>query len=187
MLRFQEKNGVQYEYASVQFKIIENAYVNNYLHNLHALIPDKDLYHEYEPIQSNSGIVPDMRDKYGRENSPHVTVLYGLDCKLSIVDVRKALEGVYLPGYVCGKEITAFYSDPQYDVVKLDICEPLQLWRINKILHRLPVPGETFPDYSPHMTLAYVKKGWKIPKTHLPSITLHGYLEFSNNGITVRI
>jgi len=185
MLRFVEKEGATYKYASVQFRITN---AGEYFASLQALIPDEAVYHQYEPVQGANGPIEDMRDKYGRENSPHVTVLYGLDWNLSVVDIRRVLDGVALPDAVYGAGLTMFDTDSRYKVVKLDIKEPKQLWRINKVLKRLPVPGETFPEYHPHMTVAYVKKDWQLPKSMIKnSPPLKGYFEFSNNGVTVRL
>ena len=185
MLHFFEKEGIQYEYASVQFRVTG---AEDYFNSLQAYIPDDALYHGYEPLEGVSGPIPDMRDKYGREDSPHVTVLYGIDPKVTVADVRRALPSMYLPDFVRVSRISTFESSPKYNVVKVDVVEPEQLWRINAALKKLPLPGETFPDYRPHMTLAYVRKDWKLPvdRVAVPAV-LHGYFEFSNNGAAVKL
>jgi len=185
MLHFKEKEGIAYKYASVQFRI-EGA--EEYFALLQKYVPDGDLYHEYEPLQGVDGPIPDMRDKYGREHSPHVTILYGIDPNVTVDEVRRALPSMYLPDYVRVSRISMFDTNTAYNVVKVDVVEPKQLWRINAALKKLPIPGETFPDFKPHMTVAYVKKDWEPPHIRLtvPAV-LRGYFEFSNNGAAVKI
>ena len=95
---------------------------------------------------------------FGLEREPHITLLYGfLEDKISVKEVINTAKKV-IPGQV---EILArgasIFEGENYDVVKLDVENPL-LHACNAELRKFPYK-ETFPDYKPHMTLGYVKKG----------------------------
>jgi len=100
----------------------------------------------------------DSTDDYGIENHPHITILYGFlpsimgeDVKEFLSDmtqnVKFSLSGI---GVFPGGEKKAF------DVVKFDIISP-DLQTLHERCKQIP-NKETFPDYNPHMTIAYVKK-----------------------------
>ncbi|MDE2025152.1 MAG: 2'-5' RNA ligase family protein [Patescibacteria group bacterium] len=94
----------------------------------------------------------------GRETDPHVTVLYGLDNKVTKEDVAAAV-GDTAPITVKFGKTSLFTTNPKYDVLKVDV-ESQQLRSLNsKIDQSLPHPGTTFPEYQPHATIAYLKKG----------------------------
>lgn len=107
--------------------------------------------------------VIDKKDVYdekgfGIENEPHITLLYGFyEDKVNVPDVISAAKKV-ISGQV---EILAtgvsIFESENYDVVKLDVESPL-LHECNKELRKFPYK-ETFPDYKPHLTIGYVKKG----------------------------
>lgn len=108
-------------------------------------------------------IPDDVLAEDGRENEPHVTVLYGTHTTTP-EPVQELLKGI---GPVTGrvKTVSVFPANKgqesrggaQYDVVKLDVDSP-QLTELNKKLGALP-NSNTFPTYKPHITLAYVKPG----------------------------
>jgi len=169
MLTFKEQN----KYAWVQFKITDDG---GYFNNFKSYIPEDALYRE--------------ENKYGMEKNPHVTVLYGLDNNVTLKDIRKTLWGAEIPKSLVGFGISEFTDDNRYDVVKLDVISPRSLWLLNDLLCSLPVPGMTYPDFKPHMTVAYVKKEWMMPKyigDLVYPVRLYGYLEFCNNGVTEEI
>ena len=106
-------------------------------------IPEGELY-----------IVPND-PSYGRETEPHITVRYGLAiddtaplAELSVVGPMTATLG----------KVSIFAGD-KYDVVKVDVTSA-DLHKANKKVGNLvDVPGETFKDYKPHATIAYVNPG----------------------------
>lgn len=93
----------------------------------------------------------------GREDRPHVTVRYGLhgDDPAEVaplvaggpVALRLGAVTVF-PGAVTGKD---------YDVLKVDVESP-DLHRLNATLAELP-HTQSFPEYHPHATIAYVRAG----------------------------
>lgn len=94
-------------------------------------------------------------DGFGRETEPHVTLLFGLtenDPKA----VQQVLAGEGEAKATLGK--VSLFKNPDYDVIKVDV-ESEKLQQLNKKLRdNLPYKSD-FPDYQPHITLAYVKKG----------------------------
>lgn len=106
-------------------------------------IPEEELY--VDPNDSS----------YGREENPHVTVRYGLETD-DPADVAELSTLAPFKGKI-GK--ISIFEGEKYDVVKADV-ESDGLHAANKKVGDLaPVPGETFTDYQPHVTIAYVKKG----------------------------
>lgn len=93
----------------------------------------------------------------GREKEPHITVSYGLDPKITKEDLLEALGDQQPIEVTLGK--TSVFANDEYDVLKIDVTSS-QLAEIhNKIKDSLGLPGQTFDDYKPHITIAYLKKG----------------------------
>lgn len=93
----------------------------------------------------------------GREYEPHVTVLYGLSNELTAEQLKNALKDVPPIEIALGK--TSIFENEKYDVLKVDIVSD-QLHKVNKLLQdKFDTPGQTFKDYKPHATIAYMKKG----------------------------
>jgi 2'-5' RNA ligase len=94
----------------------------------------------------------------GREDDPHVTVRYGLHAD-SPDDVRDAIAGFGRVKIRVGK-ISAFYGSETgkpYDVIFAEIDSP-DIHRLHNRLGDLP-HTDTWPEYHPHATIAYVKAG----------------------------
>lgn len=93
----------------------------------------------------------------GRETDPHVTVKYGLHTS-DAEDVASALKDESPISMKVGKASLFPATDKrQSDVIKFDVDSP-DLHRLNAKLSKLP-NTTTFPDYHPHLTVAYVKPG----------------------------
>ncbi len=115
------------------------------------MIVDEDVYHG--PDESN----PDPA--YGREDEPHLTLLYGLHADVTNEDVEKILNKFGKPTDIKLLDITTFDNSKTkgFEVVKFDVKGD-ELHDINKALSKLPHTTD-FPDYHPHMTIAYTKPG----------------------------
>jgi len=98
-------------------------------------------------------------ESYGVEDNPHMTLLYGIhedeiapEIIMSIIE--KDLEPVTV-------EITkiSIFENEEYDVVKYDIPVTDQIQKYRDMLEKTLPNTQTYPDFHPHMTLAYVKPG----------------------------
>lgn len=107
-----------------------------------ANIPDEDIY---------TG-----EDNMGREDTPHITVLYGIVTQ----DADEAIQllAPESPVKATLGKVTLFENSDDYDVVKIDI-DSEDLARLNKLLSDNLENENDFPEYQPHITIAYVKQG----------------------------
>lgn len=110
----------------------------------------------------------------GREAEFHVTIKYGLHTN-SPEEVRKVVEGFSGVNMTLGE--TSVFEGKEHDVVKISV-DSADLHRLNALIAEKLECTDTFPDYKPHITLAYVKKGrgkdfagWDDAKGH--SICCH--------------
>jgi 2'-5' RNA ligase len=94
---------------------------------------------------------------FGREYHPHVTIKYGLVNSYSEDQMREMLKDV-MPFNVELKGIGIFEGDNRYDVVKFEVDSPI-LRQLNERFSFLP-NHDSHPIYNPHMTLAYVRRGF---------------------------
>ncbi len=134
--------GQVHDYSSTQVNLPENEAQR--FRDFGGKIPDSQLY-----------IDPKEGYESGREDTPHITVKYGLDT-VEPKDVEPLLADQRPIAAKLGK-VSIFEVD-NYDVVKVDIESP-ELHALNKkIADNLKVT-DTYPDYKPHATIAYVKKG----------------------------
>lgn len=110
---------------------------------LQNLINENDLYTEEDD------------NSYGREDDPHVTILYGLHDDIPDEDIETEIDKIKTPK-IEFKNISAFSND-KFDVLKFDV-ESKDLTKYNKKFIEFPHTSN-FPDYHPHVTIAYLKKG----------------------------
>lgn len=93
---------------------------------------------------------------FGREDEPHVTALYGITHD-DAGAIAQAVGGKHGPVKLTLGKVSKFTNNPNYDVLKVDVDSP-ELHALNKTLKGQPNEND-YPDYHPHLTLAYVKKG----------------------------
>jgi len=96
---------------------------------------------------------------YGLEIEPHTTLMFGLHLdEVKQEDVIKWFEGVKkFKGKLT--DITMFENDDaEYDVVKFDV-KAKKLDEFRKEVEKKFENTQTFDEFHPHATLAYVKKG----------------------------
>jgi 2'-5' RNA ligase len=110
---------------------------------LQDMISDEDLYTE------------EGDDGYGRETEPHVTILYGLHGEIEDKDLEVEIDKIKEPK-IEFKSISTFEND-KFDVLKFDVKKG-DLNKLNKEFTKFPHTNK-FPDYHPHATIAYLKKG----------------------------
>lgn len=131
----------KYSFSCVMVKP-EESFCQHVLNWSHDNIPDFMLYTDTEK---------------GREDDIHVTVKYGIygsNYELIYSYLKKVK-----PFYVSIKGISCFEKD-DCDVLKLDV-ESNQLVNLHNLFKNNVPNKETYPIYHPHLTLAYIKKGYK--------------------------
>lgn len=92
---------------------------------------------------------------FGRESEPHATVLFGIHADVPDTDVEELIDDVKTPSISLDK--VSSFNNEKFDVLKYDV-ESEDLHKLNKEFKTLP-HTDTFPDYHPHATIAYLKKG----------------------------
>ena len=103
---------------------------------------------------------------HGLEYEPHVTILFGFLPQVTGDVIKKAIQKLKLqsPITLTVTGISHFDGARQdenaCDVVKFDVKSP-QLNQLHDYFKQLP-NAEKFPDYHPHITISYVKKGTGI-------------------------
>ena len=93
----------------------------------------------------------------GREREPHVTVKYGLLAQ-EVPDELREIAKDTAPFPVLLGRVSLFTTNPEFDVVKLDVESPW-LRELNRRVSEAIPHEDTYPEYHPHLTLAYVEKG----------------------------
>jgi N12 class adenine-specific DNA methylase/2'-5' RNA ligase len=91
----------------------------------------------------------------GRENEPHITVKYGLKGD-ALEQVKKTLAD--MPPITVSLGKTSLFEGAEQDVVKVDVDSP-ELQAIHEAIKKSVPNEESFPEYKPHVTVAYVKPG----------------------------
>jgi len=115
------------------------------MNKIHDAIDPKDIYEDPED------------DSFGLEDEPHVTLLFGLHKEVTDEDVKGILDKfTFKPIKI--KELS-FFDNPKYDVLKFSVDGGGNLGDANEEFKKLPYTSD-YPDYHPHMTIAYLK-----PKT----------------------
>jgi 2'-5' RNA ligase len=97
---------------------------------------------------------------YGREEELHVTVLFGLhtDSPAIAKEIARRTE----PFTVELGEMSLFTDNPSFEVLKIEVKCP-ELHELNTLFRKRAEYTNKHPDYKPHVTVAYLKKGrgWK--------------------------
>lgn len=107
----------------------------------------------------NKDIYTAEDDNYGREENPHVTVLYGLhdDNPQKIKELMKNIPPFEVKlGFLSifeGKE-----NNNPYDVLKISVISPI-LRNLHNLIKKNLENTQTYNSYKPHITIAYMKTG----------------------------
>lgn len=136
----------KYPFSSVQLDFPPEAR-DYFLSKTQGLIKKTDLY------QPNTG-------RYGFEDRPHVTVLYGLHADMPSLELVNLIETYPRFTLVLGK-ISLFkgnQNNNDFDVVKAEIdCSDLHV--LNSEIADMCEYTNDYPQYIPHATVAYVNHG----------------------------
>lgn len=96
-------------------------------------------------------------DGKGREDHIHTTVCYGIKPEVKFDEIKKKCD--LKPIKVSLGKIAKFDTDEDYDVIKVDV-NGKDLHKLHKEIEKeIGCPGNTYPEYKPHLTIAFVKKG----------------------------
>jgi len=103
---------------------------------------------------------PEILAEFGIEDEPHITCQYGFKDDITIQDITDFInQNVKKPLDINLGQISRFDCE-DYDVIKIDVDSP-DLHKLSKKIrkHFESSLQIDYPDYHPHVTLAYVKKG----------------------------
>lgn len=124
-----------------------------------------------QTIDADDLYIVDGDSSYGLESDCHVTILYGLHDTVSPDDVKSYLKPLEL--YSANMVGLSLFENPKFDVLKYDIVCPQANITYEEIKRFLP-NTQTFDNYSPHMTVAYLKPG-----------TGKKYLEYMQESVAI--
>jgi 2'-5' RNA ligase len=133
-------NGRKNEYGCVMVYL---KFKNGAFEKLQDIIEPKDLYED-----------PDD-PSFGFETKPHVTALFGLHEDIDEKELESVIDKQVKPEIKL-KDVSIFPSE-KYDVLKFDV-DSKDMHKFNKDLKEFPFTSN-FPNYHPHCTIAYLKKG----------------------------
>lgn len=115
---------------------------------------DKDKWNSMlDLIDKDDLYEPKDDPSYGKETEPHVTALFGLHEEVTDKEIEEVINKIKEPKIKFGG-ISAFKND-KFEVLKFDV-ESKDMHKINKDLREFPHTN-TYPDYHPHCTIAYLK------------------------------
>lgn len=133
--------------------VMENTTVRSYaclMLDLHFL------KNEFEKIQEK--ICPcevyDLELGHGIENEPHITIKYGLhDQKFAPILSKVKFKPIEF-------KLTqiSLFENEKFDVLKFDV-QSKQLHELNRIISDNFECTDTYPNYHPHSTIAYILPG----------------------------
>jgi hypothetical protein len=160
-----EKSGVIYDHGAIMAIFPIKGWEKTT-----ALIAKEDLYTE-------------NGNDFGIEDEPHVSVLLGIhDWEVLTKDVVTALNKY--PAFTAKFTKISLFENEKFDVVKFDVECP-ELHKIHEELKSQFPNTSKFPDYKPHLTIAFVKagEGKKYVKTLDNPIEMKlAYFEYSKAG-----
>ncbi len=129
--------------------VLLNFRVDNWKEKVLSIIDEEDIY-------------DDELNDFGLEDNPHVTVLFGiLPDKTTVKEIKDNLKNVDIDIVKEYKlqDISIFDTSEDYDVVKFDLKDCDELIKLNKYIADNFEYEDDHPEYHPHVTIGYVKKG----------------------------
>ena len=122
--------------------------------------PNQQVVDFQKTIRPEDIYTEDKNGGYGLETEPHCTLLYGLHNEVKVSEVSNILNNIQFGE--CKIYNPSLFENEKFDVLKFDVGYPTRggsfLHKANKQLTQLP-HTTSYPDYHPHMTVAYLKPG----------------------------
>jgi 2'-5' RNA ligase len=119
-----------------------------------------DRIHTFADAIPEEFIYDDGSGEQGRQDEIHITVKYGMHTSDSD-EVAEKISG-WPPFYVTLGKVSVFHGDNDYVVLKLS-AQSRDLVALNRYVSRVFDVTDTYPDYKPHITIAYLTKNYKNP------------------------
>jgi 2'-5' RNA ligase len=116
----------------------------------------REFYHHIQNLYRGIDRREILKSAFEPGEQPHVTVLYGFNSN-DPLPVARAVKSANLPRIDLEVGGLSVFQSAKHDVLKLDVHSP-DLHKLNSIVKQLP-NSSTFPDYKPHITVAYLKPG----------------------------
>lgn len=113
------------------------------------IIEDKDVWFNPDPEGFPKG---------GKEDEPHLTLLYGFHDDVDPNEVMDFVENLITEPVTITFDGISHFANEKNDVVKFDVVSD-KLNEINAALRGNFPNTVNFPDYHPHVTIAYVNCG----------------------------
>lgn len=124
---------------------------------LESTIDNWDEFHT-AGIDKEDVFIKPNDESYGLEEQPHVTVLYGIhEDEIDSEVIAEVIKQNLKPITLRVEDVDVFEGD-DYDVVKYNLPVLDKLKEYRDLFLKFP-NTQSFSDYHPYMTLAYVKPG----------------------------
>lgn len=94
---------------------------------------------------------------YGIEPDSHITLLYGFTKEAKFDDFKKIVND-FGSFEVEFDGLSIFDTNEKYDVLKIGV-KGEKLHKLHEIIKENMPNNETYPEYKPHITVSYMKKG----------------------------
>lgn len=171
-----EKKEASYKYSSAQIDFDKN--FSKQIMNFSKMISDDFIYTDPH------------NDSYGREDEIHITILYGLHDE-NPKKLKEVLKMSKLKSITIELSNISMFESDKYNVLKVDVNSK-DLHYLNELIRKNSEYTNTFKDYHPHCTIAYVTKDFDISNINIEKFKGLKF-EFNNiyfsslNGSKVKI
>ena len=148
----------KYDHSTVQTSDISETVINA-IKDIQKNIDKDKLYDgEDEPGWTENGL----------QKLFHTTILFGV--KDNVKDEVKKVFDTHKPVHIETMGVEYFDTNPDFDVVIVR-CKSEELTKIHNELKDTLENKDSYPNYKPHITIAYLKKGEKLDDTQISDIS----------------